>query len=303
MRRFVIATAFGSLAALACTPPPPAQPADATPANQATDTPTTEQTEAEAPEAPAEPEVSQENLPPAEDVLAKSVEAAGGREAIEKLKSFYQESKMEIKAQNMTASTKTWYKGGNFYSETDMPGMGMIRVWRNKDGIWNDDPINGMRKLEGAEAEQAERDASLLLVADWKEHFESAETTKRRKAGDATLVDVVMTTPSGEEITMSFDENEGLLREKSFKQKSPAGELPVTVRLEEYEEQAGIKMPQRTVMDMKVAEAVTTVEKFEPNVKISDKKFKPDKKAAGKKKKAPKGTPPPGMKAGKKKGG
>jgi outer membrane lipoprotein-sorting protein len=249
----------------ACNPPPPAQPDDAGVAQPPADTP-------EASDA----ELSQDDLPPAEEVLDDAVAAIGGRDVIDSIESYYSESKMEIPAQNMEASTKIWWKKGNFYSETEMEGIGTTRMWRNEEGVTSDDPINGRRVLEGKEALQAEWSSTLSLVADWKQFFASAETKGRRKLDDVTLVDVVLTTEAGDEITLSFDAESGLLRQQLFEQESPAGVIPITVDIEDYTTFGGLKQPARSVMNMAVIDAVTTMVSFETNVEIDDAKFRPE---------------------------
>jgi hypothetical protein len=249
----------------ACNPPPPAQPEDASVAASG--------------DGAQEADPSQE-LPAAEQVLEQGVVAIGGRELLDAIESYYSESRMEVTAQNIEASTKVWWKKGHFYSETDMPGVGMTRMWANADGVWSDDPINGHRKLEGKEARQAEWSTTLSLVADWQRFFVSAETTGRRTVDDMTLVDVLLTTEDGDEITLAFDEASGLLRQQLFKQESPMGLMPITVDIEDYQEIDGLKQPQRSVANMTVVDAVTTVEKFEINVDIDESKFQPPAEGA-----------------------
>lgn len=267
------AAAFILLGASACQPPPPAQPEEAAVAQPpATDEPASSD------------ELSQEDLPPAEQVLEKAVVAIGGRDVIDSIESYYSESKMEVPSQNISASTKVWWKKGNFYSETDMPGIGTTRVWRNEEGVWSEDPINGSRKVEGKEARQTEWGTTLALVAEWKRFFSSAETTGRRRHEDMTLVDVRLSNDEGDQITLSFDGEGGLLRQQLFEQESPMGVMPVTVTFEDYETHGGLKQASRSVANMAVIEAVTTSVKFEVNPEIDDAKFEVEPPAKPQKK-------------------
>jgi hypothetical protein len=262
----ILVSATGLLAMASCTPPPAIAPDDGASA------PVEEQT------AQAQPEA----LPAAEEVLEKGVEAIGGREMLASVESYYSESKMEIVAQNMESLTKVWWKKGNFYSETDMPGLGLLKVWRHDGEVWGDDPINGRRKLEGKEARQAEWTTALSLEADWQRFFASAETTERRQYEDTTLIDVVLRSEDGDEITLAFDADSGLRRQQMFKQESPAGEMPITVDVEEYSTHEGLKYPTRTRTNMSVIEAVTVVTRFDLNPEIDDAKFKPEDPAQAK---------------------
>lgn len=254
MRR--IALALFTLTA-ACNPPPatPTTPPDAS---------------ADTAEQPAEA------LPAAEEVLQAAVEAVGGPEKIASIKSFYAEHKMEMPAQNMHAVTKMWWQDGHFYIETDMPGVGVMRQWRNEEGVFADDPVNGKRKLDGKEAKQAEQSGSLVMEADWKKYYTTATTVARREADGRSLIDIKLESDDGDEILLSYDEETGLLREKQFKQETQMGVIPVAERIESYRDVDGFKVAERSSTSMTVMEATNTLIDFQPNVTIEPSRFKPE---------------------------
>ena len=246
---------------LACEKPPATDtttPTDATP-------PPTE-TEAPPAEAP---------LPSADEVLSKSIEALGGRAAIDAVKSSYTESKTEIKAQGLNLVTKIWAKGDDFYVEADMPGVGLSQLWKKGDDLWSKDPINGLRKLEGKEAAQARWASDPLLAANWNEYFEKAETVGRTKDGDKELIEVKLSSASGDELGLLFDAKTSLPAGQAFKQQTPMGALAVRVNLSDYRDVQGVMVPFRSVTDMQLMSAVQTTEKYEVNVPIDDAKLQP----------------------------
>ncbi len=266
--------------ATGCEPPPAASPQDATPAEAtasaeapATDAPTAEATAEAAPEAEAPP-VDQTDLPEAEALFAANVEAVGGKDKIETIKTFYREDTMTIPAQKITISNKMWWKNGDFYAEAEMPGMGVTKIWKVGEALWSEDPINGLRKIEGKEAEQQMRSNELVLTANWQEYFTSAETKARRLVDDKPVIDVLLTTESGEEVTMSFDEESKLVIEQSFVQDSPQGKIPMKATNDEYKDFDGFMVPVKSTVDMTVAKIEGTVVKFEPNAKIEKGKIK-----------------------------
>ncbi len=277
-----------SLPLVACDPPPAANPDDAQPATPATDadagagagapaTPDAEVADADSP--PKADEVDQSNLPEAEALFASNVAAVGGQAKIDEIKSYYSESVMLIPAQKIEISNRMWWKDGDFYAEAEMPGMGMTKVWKVGEAMWSDDPINGMRKIEGKEAEQQMRNNSLVITADWKKHFETAKTTARRKVADKAIIDVLLTTKSGDEITLSFDEATSMVVEQKFIQETPQGSVPVRLKVDEYKDYDGFKNIAKSTLDMSVAVIQTTVTKFEPNAKVDAKKLKLPKAA------------------------
>ena len=168
MRKIVVVAAF---VLIGCDPPPAVAPENpgATPEQPATADETAQAEEAEPAEAEeTKKEPSQDNLPEATEVLAKSVEAVGGQGKIDAIKSYYQETALDIPAQGMKAVTRTWWKGGLFYTETEVTNVGVTKIWKTADGLWSHDPVNGLREIEGAEARQHAWANSLVIAADWK---------------------------------------------------------------------------------------------------------------------------------------
>lgn len=265
-------------ASLGCEPPPAANPDDATPAATAdaagadAEAPAADAA-AETPATDAAPEVDQSNLPTAEALFAANVEAVGGKAKIDTIKSFYREDQMEITAQKITISSKLWWQEGDFYTEVEMPGMGVTKIWKVGEALWSEDPINGLRKIEGKEAEQQLRSNELVLTANWQKHFAKAETKARRMDDGKKLIDVLLTTPGGDEVTMTFDEETKLVVEQAFVQDSPQGKIPMKAINEEYKDFDGFKVPVKSTVDMTVAKVVGAVLKFELNAKIDKAKF------------------------------
>ncbi len=264
---------------LGCDPPPAVNPDEAAPATAdaapaSTDEAPAAEPAAETPGEDAEPGVDQGNLPKAEELFAANVEAVGGKAKIDTIKTFYREDTMEIPAQKIKITNKMWWSEGDFYAEADMPGMGVTKIWKVGDALWSEDPINGLRKIEGKEAEQQMRSNELVITANWQEHFETATTKGRRMVADTPVIDVVLTTKAGEEVTMSFDEESKLVLEQSFVQDSPQGKIPMKATNEEYKDFDGFKVPVKSTVDMTVAKIEGTVVKFEPNAKIEKGKIK-----------------------------
>ncbi|MCX4242463.1 hypothetical protein [Paraliomyxa miuraensis] len=241
-----------------------------------TTTPTDASAQADA-NAPAEP--AEAPLPAADEVLARSIDAVGGADAIAKIESSYTEAKTEIKAQGISLVTRIWSKGKDFYVESDMPGVGLSQVWKKGDEIWSKDPINGMRKLEGKEAAQTRWSSDPMLAANWREYFEQAKTLGRSKDGERSLVEVELSGADGAKLVLMFDEATGLPAGQSFEQQTPMGSLPIRITVDDYREIKGVKFPFRSVTDMQLMSAVQVTEKLEVNVEIDDAKFEVPTKA------------------------
>ncbi|MBL4684833.1 MAG: hypothetical protein JKY37_09610 [Nannocystaceae bacterium] len=217
--------------------------------------------------------VPAKKLPEAEALLAKAVEAAGGTAAFAKFKSFYYEGEVVIAGQKLEASAQLWWKEGNFYTQQDMGGVGRVMAGKDGDKIWSQDPINGLRQLEGLEAEQVAWLSSLMLASDWKRYFTSAETTKEIQDGDTTLYVVKLTSESGGEIELHLDKNSGMQTGLAFSQATPMGNIPITLKMQDYRDFEGVKLAYKQVTEMPLAVATLEIKALKLNPEISDARF------------------------------
>src|SRR5262245_34802803 len=61
--------------------------------------------------------------PQAEELLKQVVEAAGGAANFDAVKSYYMEGTVETIGLGIGGTARTWWKGGDFYNEMDLPGV------------------------------------------------------------------------------------------------------------------------------------------------------------------------------------
>lgn len=213
------------------------------------------------------------DLPSAQTLIEKAVDAVGGRDKLDAIHSFHHAAEISIAGQNIAGDTKMWWKDGDFYTEGHMAGLGEFRAGKSGDVIWSEDPINGLRKLEGAEAEQQAWASSLMLVADWKSYFESAQTEAQREIDGRKVYDVKLTSDTGTEVLLSFDAESGLQVAQSFEQVTPMGSMPVELKMEDYREVEGVKVAFTQVTDASLAKATQSITKLEINPEVDTSKF------------------------------
>jgi hypothetical protein len=172
-----------------------------------------------------------------------------------------------------------------------MPGVGLVRQGKKGNTIWSEDPILGLRKLEGKEAEQIQWQSVLYLAADWKRFFTTAKTTGAREVDGKRVYDVLLTSAAGDQVTLSFEAESGLHVGLSYKQAHPMGAVPVEMKMEDYRDVDGLKTPFRQVADASLGSIVTEFAKIELNVEVDESKFEMPS-APGATTGAATGTPP-----------
>lgn len=231
------------------------------------------------PEAPAAPEPAKPaeppkpQLPDAEGILAKAVEALGGAEKMAAIKSVHEVATVTVKTMGLTTKAESWQQGEDFFLGLNIPGVGLIEAGKQGEVLWTRDPINGLREPQGAEREQLQWSSERFVLANWQKHFKSAETKAVRDEGEGKVIDIEMTTPSGEPVTMRFDGETNLPKAWEFKQIGAMGPVPVTVEFGDYREVEGIKMPflQTTKTSLMPMEHVVDSVKF--NAEVDTSKF------------------------------
>lgn len=225
-------------------------------------------------EAEAEAEVTQD-LPDAQIVLNQAVAAMGGEERVDAIDSYYLEFNMVVPGQNLTANSKTWWEQGKFFSETDMPGVGVTSVWGEDGRIWSRDPVNGKREVTGLEAHQNRWGTELVIAESWQQHFDDARTQARREVDGRALIDVILTDSTGDEVVLSFDEETGLMVEQLFTQVTPIGSSPIKQKYGEYQVLDGLKYQTSWVMEIGHMTAELSLVKLQTNIDIDWAKMMP----------------------------
>lgn len=211
--------------------------------------------------------------PGAEQLLAEAVEAMGGAAKFDALQSFYSEATLSTGALGLTGTAKTWWRGGDFYNESEMPGVGQMKIGRLGDKVWGNDPISGLRALSEKEAEQAMWSASLCLAHDWKRYFKSVSGPKAAVEGGKQVHEISLTTPLGDVVVLRLDAETKLPVSQSFTQVSPLGSMPMTVRFKDYRETEGLKIPFQQELDASLTKVISTTVKIEFNAQVDESKF------------------------------
>lgn len=219
---------------------------------------------------PDRPEAeSADGLPVAETLLDESVAAMGGADKFKALAGYYVESSLDMGSLGLKGVAKGWWGRDGFYNETEMPGIGQMKIGATRTKVWRDDPVNGLRVLSGKEEEQARWSATLCLIPEWREFFKSAKTTE--VTGGVAKVELV--SPLGDKIALRIDLKTKLPVSQTFTQASPLGDTPTTVTFEDFREVQGLKVSFRQVVDASLMKAVSLTTKLELNPSLDGVQF------------------------------
>ncbi|MFO7567806.1 MAG: hypothetical protein R6X02_34520 [Enhygromyxa sp.] len=222
-----------------------------------------------------QPEAPTESLPDGAELLAAHVEASGGAEQIAKFETVHMQGSVEVKSHNLRGSMQLWWqKDGKVYLEQDIEGIGKSRFGYDGEIIWLDDPITGLRELEGAEAASYLQSSLMFLGHDWKRHFSAANTLGKQELDGAEVWEIELVSKAGPNVTLGLDAESKLIRYVKSVQPSMLGDMPLEVRSDRYEEIEGYKFSMhRTNALSKLLELDETITKFEVNVELDQAMF------------------------------
>ncbi len=202
-------------------------------------------------------------LPAAREVIARYVEAIGGRSAIERLPSHWERGRMEFASAGLAVRYELFSAPNRQSSRSTMPGLGEVRAGFDGAVAWIINPATGPMVLEGVALQQAREGADPEAPLHPERYVASIETVDDTVFGGARCWKVKVTTTWNEEYYEFFDAASGLLQGAIRSQVSAQGRVEITSQILEWRTVAGVRLPRVTRADMMGARILTTVDSTE----------------------------------------
>lgn len=223
---------------------------------------------------PATAQESAEKLPSAEEILDKAIESMGGRAAFERLQNRVSKGRFEVPAQNMKGTLVSYEAPPlRSYTVIDLPPVGKAESGSDGTVFWEMSAMQGARVLEGDEKAMKVRDARFNAPLHWRELYPKVECVGRETVDDIPCYKVVMTPAAGAPQTAFYAVKNCLPLKILMTIKTPMGELPVEVRLEDYKTVDGVLLHHKVVQRMMGMEQVVIIESVEHNVDLPADRF------------------------------
>ena len=194
---------------------------------------------------PTPPAAPTAGLRDAKAILADYAKAIGDESAWKRHKSVRIKREVVVRAMNFKSQEETrMLRSGKLYSRSSMPGMGTFR--RGYDGrvAWSEDPINGLRVLKGAEADD------VRLAAVWNSEWRLGKIYSPVKAvvppDDAPNADslecVQLAKPQGPPSIVCFDAKTHLRVWEKGVQASQGGQVPYVTQFSDWRTVDGVRV-------------------------------------------------------------
>jgi len=215
------------------------------------------------------------DLPDAETILDRAIEATGGKAAHEKIHNRVSKGKMSMPAMGIEAQMTTYAAEPNkLFAEFESPALGSLLSGSMNDVHWEVTAMTGPRIKSGEEAAASRREADFDAALHWREYFETVETVGIDTVATMPCYKVHLVSKEELEETRYYDIEEYLLRKSEMTLVTEMGSIPIESYFTDYRTVDGIKMPfQSRQVIMGAQEMLFTTESVEHNVEIADETF------------------------------
>ncbi|HOL72173.1 MAG TPA: hypothetical protein PLA43_01740 [Bryobacteraceae bacterium] len=227
----------------------------------------------------------------AEQILEKSIEASGGRKAMEELTSTVAKGILEIIAPHhdhddagglvpheepakMLGTMELYAKAPNKRLViTNIEGVGEIRQGFDGRVGWNQTP-EGITEITGEALENMRREAVFNGALKWREMYPKAELKGKEKIGGRDTYAILLTPKSGRPLIQYIDTETFLMAGQSGTVDTEQGPVAVRTEMSDYRDIGnGVKVPFRLKQVMTLGHFVITMTEVKANVPIDDAKF------------------------------
>jgi hypothetical protein len=206
-------------------------------------------------------------------ILADAVAATGGVAGWAAHKTAHVKLTISLQGMGMGGPAEHFQTNANrSLTLTTLPGVGAIREGSNGKVLWAQDPINGLRLLDGAEAEQARIEAAWNADLQAHELFPKIETAIDSPAG---LECLMMTPKVGPPIRSCYDAQTHLQASQEGMRATAQGDVPFHSSVKDWRPVGGVKIPFDSVTQAGPITVVTTINEVVFDEPMDDKMFEP----------------------------
>lgn len=215
-----------------------------------------------------------EQLPKADRILDKFVEATGGKAAYEKVHNEKWTGSFEFVGKGIKG-TVTSYRAEPSKTVTivELEGVGTVEDGTDGETAWTRSAMQGPRIKEGDERAASMREAMLRGPLYWRKLYKQAETVGVENVGDQACYKVVLTPNEGKPETHYYDKKTNLLVKMTMTIASPMGEIPTETMLSDYKEEAGLRQPHTVHQKAMGQEFLITMDHMEYNIDMPKDRF------------------------------
>jgi hypothetical protein len=176
----------------------------------------------------------------ADQIIEKSIEATGGRDALAKMTSTVSKGVMQIAGREEHSIIEFYAKAPDKrLIVTNIEGFGETR--QGFDGIvaWRQDPTGAVFELKGADLAAARAEAAFNPMLQWRYFYQSAVLKGKTRIGGRDAWAIVFAGKNSPPAVRYYDAETWLLVRQDLKVETAGGLLDATVTLSDYRDAGG----------------------------------------------------------------
>lgn len=211
----------------------------------------------------------------ADEIIAKNVEAIGGKDKLNSVTSLKMENTMDFMG-NEAPSVVTVSIGKGFRSETEFNGQKIIRVLTDKGG-WNINPMAGATDPQPSSDDEYKNEKYQLYITpflDYAANGSKAELVGKEKVGSADAYKINFTTKDDLTTTYYFDPTTYYIVKAVRKGSMMGQDVDITATFSDYKKtDFGVTMPYTMNIDLGQFQFSSKLNKAEFNVPVDPASF------------------------------
>jgi hypothetical protein len=214
-------------------------------------------------------------LPSGADVLERSIDAMGGRAALEQVRNRITFGSMELPAMGIKAKMVTYTASPNlFYSLVESDAIGRLESGSNGEICWDLTAMTGPRIKTGDEQAAAMREARFNSALHWRELYKDVQTVGIDTVESMPCYKLTLTPAQGDPETQYYDTQSYLLRKVDMIYSTEMGKVPIQTTVSDYRQADGILLPFKVrQLLMSVQEMIFVTDSVAQNVEIPADRF------------------------------
>jgi zinc protease len=217
-----------------------------------------------------------DELPKAETILDKYVEATGGKAAYAKVHGDISTGTMTFTAMGLSGKLVSYSQAPDKrLVEITLEGIGRISEGVNGDLAWSTNAMQGPRIKEGEEKATTLLQARYNGDAQWRDVYKTAETVALEQVDGKDAYKVVLTPKAGRSVTKWYDKNSNFVLKIAMTTQSPMGEIAVESFMSDYRKEGDLMQPHKVLMKAAGQDLSMTIDKIEYNPEFPKDKFDP----------------------------
>jgi len=201
------------------------------------------------------------NLPSADDIHARYIDAIGGEKAIRAHTYRTSSGDFSIPDFGINGTFKVQQAAPHFFLlSLNIPSVGSSQHGYNGEVGWTKDDNQGPMLHEGDMLEEISREGDFYSDLNVKDHFPKRETVGKEEFGGTMCYKVHMVSPHGSDSLSFYALDTGLLVGLKGEASTPQGDLSTVTLMEDYKVENGVKMPHKitvTYPDLKMKQVMT----------------------------------------------